>query len=90
MAESQTRYVNAATILPPPLVKQLMEHCAGRIIYVPSQNQFYQQRRVLAIDLFNKGESYKAIASMAGVTERRIRQIIQEYRREQAIESEKN
>ena len=69
------RYANAKEVLPPELYRQVQEHFTG-LLWVSSDTQFYVERRRLVLALKDQGVSTQEIAKLAGVTSRRVRQIV--------------
>ena len=69
------RYANAKEVLPPELYRQVQEHFTG-LLWVPADTHFYAERRRLVLALRDQGVSTQEIAKLAGVTSRRVRQIV--------------
>ena len=69
------RYANAKDVLPPELFRTLQQHFTG-LLWVPADTHFYAVRRNLVLALRDQGVSTKEIAELAGVTPRRVRQIL--------------
>ena len=69
------RYANAENILPAELLKQVQKYHTG-ILWIPTPSRFYQERRQLVIALQTQGIASKEIANLAGVTVRRVNQIL--------------
>jgi DNA invertase Pin-like site-specific DNA recombinase len=74
-------YANARDVLPQELLAQVQEHWSG-LLWVPSRNTFYLDRKKLVRTLKAEGVASKEIARLAGVSTRRVNQILQEEREE--------
>ncbi|MDD5699425.1 MAG: hypothetical protein PHH77_12495 [Victivallaceae bacterium] len=72
-------YANAKDVLPPELLDQVREHFTGNL-YIPGKNDV-SQRRELIITLAKSGAGAAEIARIAGVTTRRVNQVISKKRR---------
>ncbi len=81
------RYANAQDVLPPELFSEVQQHVTG-LLWVPSHTQFYETRRKLVLALTDQGVSTREIAKLAGVTPRRVRQILAEDRASPPTHSE--
>jgi hypothetical protein len=75
----KTQYANAAEILPSDLVRQIQKYHCG-LIWVPSPSNFYQERKDLVIGMFKRGIPTKEIAALAGVSTRRVNQVLRANR----------
>lgn len=73
------RYANAEKILPPELLKEIQKYHTG-VLWIPTPSRFYQDRRRLVIALHDQGVNTKEIANLAGVTIRRVNQILSSER----------
>ena len=73
------RHVNARSVLPADLLREVQKHCSG-YVYVPSNHAFYTQRRRRVVDLAGRGLPVAAIAEAVHVCRRRVRQILAEER----------
>lgn len=69
------KYANAENILPADLLKEVQKYHTG-ILWIPTPSRFYQERRQLVIALHMQGIPTKEIANLAGVTVRRVNQIL--------------
>ena len=69
------RYANAENILPADLLKEVQKYHTG-ILWIPTPSRFYQERRQLVIALHMQGILTKEIANLAGITVRRVNQIL--------------
>ena len=69
------RYANARNVLPPDLLRTLQQHFTG-LLWVPADTHFYETRRKLVLALRDQGVHTREIAQLAGVTPRRVRQIL--------------
>ena len=69
------RYANAKDVLPPELFSEVQQHFTG-LLWVPANTQFYETRRKLVLALTDQGVSTREIGKLAGVTTRRVRQIL--------------
>jgi hypothetical protein len=75
------RYANAEKILPPELLKEVQKYHTG-VLWIPTPGRFYQERRRLVIALHDQGINTKEIAQLAGVTIRRVNQILSSERKQ--------
>jgi len=75
------RYANAEKILPKELLKEVQKYHTG-VLWIPCPSRFYQERRQLVIALHEQGVNTKEIAQLAGVTTRRVNQILAAHRKE--------
>ena len=73
------RYANAKDVLPPDLFSEVQQHFTG-LLWVPANTHFYETRRKLVLALTDQGVSTREIGKLAGVTTRRVRQILAEDR----------
>jgi hypothetical protein len=71
-------YANARDVLPPGLLSQVQEHWIG-MLWVPSPRTFYEDRKKLVLTLKAEGVSSREIAALAGVTPRRVNQILRAH-----------
>ena len=69
------RYANAADVLPSELLREVQRHFVGTL-YVGSEDVFQEEREKLVLALKAKHVSVREIASMAGITKRRVQQIV--------------
>ena len=69
------KYANAENILPADLLKEVQKYHTG-ILWIPTSSRFYQERRQLVIALHMQGIPTKEIANLAGITVRRVNQIL--------------
>ena len=81
------RYANAKDVLPPELFREVQQHFTG-LLWVPANTQFYETRRKLVLALTDQGVSTREIGKLAGVTTRRVRQILAEDRASPPTHSE--
>ena len=72
-------YANATEVLPAELVKTIQQYHTG-MLYVPSTGSYYDKRKTLILTLVEKGVSAKEISRLAGVSARRVRQIVHDAR----------
>jgi hypothetical protein len=75
------RYANAEKILPQELLKQVQKYHTG-ILWIPTPSRFYKERRQLVIALHGQGIASKEIADLAGITIRRVNQILASERKQ--------
>lgn len=68
-------YANAKDVLPSELLRAIQEHFTG-LLWVPSDTCFYHERRRLVLALKEQGISTTEVARLAGITPRRVRQIV--------------
>jgi hypothetical protein len=69
------KYANAEKILPAELLKEVQQYHTG-VLWIPTPSRFYKERRRLVIALHGPGIDIKEIAHLAGVTTRRVNQIL--------------
>jgi hypothetical protein len=69
------KYAIAEKILPADLLKQVQQYHTG-ILWIPTPSRFYKERRQLVIALHLQGIESREIADLAGVTIRRVNQIL--------------
>jgi len=79
--KKKKRYANAKDVLPEELFEQIQNHYTG-ILWVPASSRFYQERRDLVLALHLQGISSQEISNLAGVTTRRVNQIIAAERKQ--------
>ncbi|MDD5699394.1 MAG: hypothetical protein PHH77_12340 [Victivallaceae bacterium] len=72
-------YANAKDVLPPELLDQVREHFTGNL-YIPGKDDAHQKRELI-ITLAKSGADAAEIARIAGVTTRRVNQVIAKKRR---------
>jgi hypothetical protein len=75
------KYANAEKILPAELLKQVQQYHTG-ILWIPTPSRFYKERRQLVIALHLQGIESREIADLAGVTVRRVNQILAAERKQ--------
>ena len=75
------KYANAEHILPRELLKEVQKYHSG-ILWIPAPGSFYKERRQLVIALKSQGIETDEIASLAGITRRRVNQILADHRKE--------
>ncbi len=75
------KYANAENILPAELLKQVQQYHTG-ILWIPTPSRFYKERRQLVIALHMQGIVSREIADLAGVTVRRVNQILAAERKQ--------
>ena len=73
------RYANARDVLPPELLCAVQQHFAG-LLWVPAETHLYAARRKLVLALRDQGVHTQEISQLAGVTTRRVRQILAQAR----------
>ena len=72
---SDRPYANARDVLPDDLFRSVQEHFTG-LLWIPSQKPFYENRRQFVLALYDQGVALSEITRLAGITTRRVRQII--------------
>jgi len=77
------RYINAASVMPKQLLRQVREYCVG-LVYIPKTDNYYKERAELIARLNDQGVSTLEIAHLSGLSQRRVQQIIQEEHEAQA------
>ena len=75
------KYANAKNILPADLLKQVQQYHTG-ILWIPTPSRFYTQRRSLVNALHTQGIETREIANLAGITIRRVNQILASERKQ--------
>ena len=75
------KYANAEEILPVDLLKQVQQYHTG-ILWIPTPSRFYKERRQLVIALHLQDIDSREIADLAGVTVRRVNQILAAERKQ--------
>ena len=79
IVKSVSTYANAMGVLPAELVESIQQHHTG-VLYVPSISSYHDKRRGLVLMLAKRGLSNLEIGRIAGISPRRVRQIVQETR----------
>jgi len=69
-------HVNARKVFSERIIKEIQKYYSGGYLWIPKQD--YKERNEKICALYEKGESVRNIAKKMNLTERRIRQIIQE------------
>ena len=72
-------YANAKDVLPPELLEQVREHYTGNL-YIPGKEEA-KPRTELIVTLAKSGAGAAEIARIAGVSARRVNQVISKKRR---------
>ncbi len=75
------KYANAEHKLPRELLKEIQKYHTG-MLWIPAPGSFYKERRQLVIALKSQGIETDEIASLAGITRRRVNQILADHRKE--------
>lgn len=82
------KYINAAEILPEPLLKEIQTYVSGDILYIPKTSSkkewgaangsraFYQERNKEIQRLFQSGVSVNALAGQYGLAYSTIKKIV--------------
>ncbi|HUT54378.1 MAG TPA: helix-turn-helix domain-containing protein [bacterium] len=78
------RYACAHAVLPADLVEAVQAHFTG-LLWVPSSKLFYDERKKLVLALKEEGVPIKEIARLAGISPRRVHQIIKNERPDKII-----
>ena len=73
-------YANAKDVLPQDLLDKVQKHYSG-LLWIPAPGRFYQERWDLVVALHLQGVSTVEISNLAGVTVRRVNQVLAEYRK---------
>ena len=68
-------YVNGRENLPPELLAEVQKHVSG-LVWIPSPETFYRERRQLILTLRDQNVPTKEIARLAGISVRRVNQVI--------------
>ena len=74
-------YANARDVLPKELLKEIQKYHTG-MLWIPEPSGFYKERRMLVIALSEQGIKSVEIANLAGITPRRVNQILAKHRKE--------
>lgn len=82
----KTPYANAREVLPEALFLEVQKHFTGNL-YIESPNNFYRGRKELVVELYKQGQNTRQISDLAGVSVRRINQILEEARQKGDIPS---
>lgn len=67
-------YINGQEVLPPELLAEVQKHVSG-LVWIPSPNTFYRERRALIHTLREQGVPTTEIARLAGISVRRVNQV---------------
>ena len=70
-------YANATEVLPTELIEAIQQYHTG-VLYVPSISSYHNKRKRFVLALVEKGVSTKEIGRIAGISPRRVRQIVNE------------
>ncbi len=73
--KNKRRYANAAEVLPPDVYREVRKHYIG-VLYVGRKGMYPKERESLVVQLRESGVSIQDIATAAGVSPRRVSQII--------------
>jgi len=73
------KYANAKDVLPAELFEEVKKHYSGGMLYVP-EGTHHREKRKLVVLLYRQKADVKEIASIVGLSRRRIFQIIAEER----------
>jgi DNA-binding NarL/FixJ family response regulator len=68
-------YVNGRDILPPELLAEVQKHVRG-LVWIPSPDTFIRERRELILSLRAEGVPTREVARLAGISVRRVNQIV--------------
>lgn len=76
------RYANVNTVLPPELVAQVLKHCSGLYLWVPSQRRAKQHQRTQYIVhlRYDQHLPISEIAMKMQMSERRIYEVLAAHR----------
>ncbi len=74
------KYANAEEILPKELLKEVQKYHTG-ILWIPFPSRFYKERKQLVIALKSQGINTDEIARLAGITRRRVNQILADQKK---------
>jgi hypothetical protein len=82
------QYKNAKKVLPPELLWRITEHVQGCFLWIPSRSYEERiQRAERMVRLYEDGMPTDQIAERFYLTPRRVRQILQEHRKQAANEA---
>jgi hypothetical protein len=79
--KKKKRYANAKDVLPKDLFSEVQKYYTG-ILWIPAPTRFRQARRDLVLALHLQGVIRQEISNLAGVTIRRVNQIIASDRKQ--------
>lgn len=68
-------YINARDVLPPDLLAEVQKHYVG-LMKVPSPDTFFDDRLKAILSLRDQGVPSREIARLAGLSHRRVNQIL--------------
>ena len=80
---SSKPYANAEEVLPPDVLEEVQKHHSG-MLWIPAAESFYRQRRKLVIALKSQRVSTEEISNLAGITPRRVNQILAQHKKEES------
>ena len=80
MGRSVKRYQNAAQLLPKPLLAELQNYAAGKMLYVPYPVTRRDFNRMRVLDLRMQGYSLSQIAYRTGLCKSSVSKILQKDR----------
>jgi Mor family transcriptional regulator len=69
-------HINAHKVFSERIIREIQKYYSGGYLWIPKQD--YKERNKRICVLYERGESVRNIAEKMNLTERRIRQIIQE------------
>ena len=72
------KYANAEHILPRELLKEVQKYYSS-ILWISAPGSFYKECRQLVIARKSQGIETDEIASLAGITRRRVNQILADH-----------
>ncbi|OGV53690.1 MAG: hypothetical protein A2X49_12660 [Lentisphaerae bacterium GWF2_52_8] len=73
-------YANAKDVLPEELLVEIKKHFRG-MLYIPTDDDQSERRKKLVMALNEHGLKAKEVAAIAGISDRRVNQIIAESRK---------
>jgi len=76
MENLMKNYVNARDVLPDGLLRELRRYHSGAL-YVPAEDSMFE-RQALVVSMNERGATRKEISHLAGISVRRVSQIIKE------------
>lgn len=78
-------YVNAASVLPPELIREIQKYYCGAM-WVSDPVKYFDERRALVITLHQQKVPTGEISQLAGITRRRVNQILAEKKVQKTAE----
>ena len=77
------KYKNAVDILPQELLEEIRRYFPGGLLWIPRSNDSRRERDKLIMELIEKKEPVKKVATLSEITPRQVYRIIQKHRSEE-------